>query len=92
MSKLSSKTSMKNFWEALDGIHPVKPESDLYPSILQRIQSQNTISVLWVRAAAASIFLLFSVEFLLIQESHKSTQKSTTDYILPSSNYAIIDE
>lgn len=76
MKKPSSNSSMKPSIELLSQIRHVEPPDALYAKVLQRIQKQQTISIRWVRAAAAIIVCIISVElymFANLSQSHNQT-------------------
>jgi len=95
MKKPSSKKQMKDKLEILAKIQKVNAPDEMYGNILSIIKNRKnaTISMTWIRSAAAAILILISVEgYMIITGDFKMNQNTTPsiESIIPSSNNLLI--
>jgi hypothetical protein len=83
---------MRDVIDILQGIQRVKAPEYLFGKISQRIQQEKPmqISLVWVRAAAAALILLLSVEIYTVSQS--VPKKKNITQLVPMSNNSFYNE
>jgi fructose 1,6-bisphosphatase len=95
MKKSSSKKQMEDKLEIFAKIQKVNAPDEMYGNILSILKNREntTVSMTWIRNAAAAILVLISVEsYMLIAGDFKMNQDTTPtiESIIPSSNNLLI--
>jgi len=95
MKKSSSKKQMEDKLEIFAKIQKVNAPDEMYGNILSILKNREntTVSMTWIRNAAAAILVLISVEsYMLIAGDFKMNQDTTPtiETIIPSSNNLLI--
>lgn len=87
----SSKNKVENKLDILSKIEKVRAPNDMLDNILSSIETRkkNTISLTWIKSAAAAIIILISVEsYLLLPTVFKGSSETnySIEAIVPVSN------
>tara|TARA_R110001592_G_scaffold363221_3_gene681653 strand:+ start:50317 stop:50598 length:282 start_codon:yes stop_codon:yes gene_type:complete len=90
MKNNSSNSNMEDILNQLQAIKKVEPNPSLFSKIEARIDrtKTSTISMIWVRAAAAVLLCLVTTEFYFILDKSKTT-KEDIELIAPTTNNII---
>jgi hypothetical protein len=92
MKNYTSKEDMEQAFQKLASIKKVEPETDLYFSISNRIQSRDIISLTWLKAAAAILLILFTSEIMLVKSDYSDTSSAELSELIPSTNNLLYNE
>jgi hypothetical protein len=92
MKNYTSKEDMEQVFQKLASIKKVEPETDLYFSISNRIQSRDVISLTWLKAAAAIFIILFTSEIMLVKSDYSNTSSAELKELVPSTNNLLYNE
>jgi hypothetical protein len=92
MKNYTSKEDMEQVFQKLASIKKVEPETDLYFSISNRIQSRDVISLTWLKIAASVLIVLFSSEILLFKSDFDKTSSNELKNLVPQTNNLLYNE
>jgi hypothetical protein len=92
MNNNSSKEDMEEIFQKLAKIKKVEPETDLYFSINNRIQSRDIISLTWLKIAASVLIILFSSEILLFKSDFDKSSSNELKNLVPQTNNLLYNE
>jgi hypothetical protein len=85
---------MKKIFETLQSIKKVEPPDYLFDNILRIVEQRkkSTISIVWVRAAAAVLICMISIEVYLVRDSLVEQEKISLKSVLPNNNNMLYNE
>ena len=85
---------MKKIFEPLQSIKKVEPPDYLFDNILRIVEQRkkSTISIVWVRAAAAVLICMISIEVYLVRDSLVEQEKISLKSVLPNNNNMLYNE
>jgi hypothetical protein len=92
MKNYTSKEDMEQVFQKLASIRKVEPDTDLYASISNRIQSRDVISLTWLKAAAAIFILLFISEMFLVKNDYSNSSIAELKELVPPTNNLLYNE
>jgi hypothetical protein len=92
MKNYTSKEDMEQVFQKLASIKKVEPETDLYFSISNRIQSRDVISLSWLRAAAAILLILFTSEIMFVKSDYMNLSSADLKELVPTTNNLLYNE
>lgn len=80
--------------EILKSTKRAEAPAHLYDNILKKIQQRkkSTVSIVWVRAAAAVLICMISVEVVLVRNSFVEQERNALKSILPTNNNILYNE
>lgn len=85
---------MKKIFETLQSIKKVEPPDYLFENILRIVEQRkkSTINIIWVRAAAAVLVCMISIEVYLVRDSLVEQEKISLKSVLPNNNNMLYNE
>lgn len=85
---------MEKIFKMLKSTKRVDVPDYLYYKILKKVEQRknSTISIVWVRAAAAVLLLMISVEVVLVRDSLMEQEKNALKSVLPTNNNILYNE
>lgn len=85
---------MEKIFEMLKSTKRVDVPDYLYDKILKKVEQRknSTISIVWVRAVAAVLLLMISVEVVLVRDSLMEQEKNALKSVLPTNNNILYNE
>jgi maltodextrin utilization protein YvdJ len=92
MKNKSSNENMDQILQKLANIKKVEPDTDLFLSINNRLQSREKINPTWLRAAAVIFVFLFATEMMLVRKNYSNSITNELASLVPSSNNLLYNE
>lgn len=92
MENNSSNEGMEQVFKQLAGIQKVEPSADLYATILNRVEKPQVISLTWLRAAAAILLIIFSLELLLVKRNRDSADNNRLEILVPQTQNILYND
>lgn len=85
---------MEKIFEILKSTKKVDAPDYLYDNILKKVEQRknSTISIVWVRAAAAVLVCMISAEVYLVRDSLMEQEKNALKSVLPTNNNILYNE
>lgn len=95
MEDKSSNEQVENKLNILSKVQKVPTPNGMYENILSKIEGRkrNTISITWIRSAAAALFILIAAETYLLSStsfSNNSENSASIETIIPRDNNNIL--
>lgn len=85
---------MEKIFKILKSTKRVEAPDYLYDNILKKVEQRknSTISIVWVRTAAAVLVCMISVEVYLVRDSLMEQEKNALKSVLPTNNNVLYNE